>query len=75
MPKTPIMSGQEVIDRLCNDFNFIKIKQKGSHVKLRTISEPKITTIVPLHDKLKPGTLAGILRLAKVDKDEFFDED
>ena len=75
MPKTPIMSGQQVIDHLCSCFNFIFIKQKGSHVKLRTISEPYVTVIVPLHDELKSGTLAAILRQAKIDKEEFFEED
>lgn len=75
MSRTPIMSGQQVVDRLCSDHNFITLSQKGSHIKLRTISEPYITVIVPLHHELKRGTLAGILRQAKIDKDEFFDED
>ena len=32
----------------------------------------KVGTVVPMHDELKPGTLHGILKLAKVDPEEFF---
>jgi hypothetical protein len=32
----------------------------------------KTGTVEPLHDELKPGTLHGALRLAKVDIDEFY---
>ena len=32
----------------------------------------KVGTVVPDHDELKPGTLKGVLRLAKVDPDEFY---
>jgi len=35
-------------------------------------AEGKTGTVVPLHDELKPGTLRGVLRLAKVDIDEFY---
>jgi hypothetical protein len=35
-------------------------------------ADGKTGTVVPLHDELKPGTLRGALRLAKVDIDEFF---
>jgi hypothetical protein len=29
--------------------------------------EGKVGTVIPEHDKLKPGTLKGVLKLAKVD--------
>jgi hypothetical protein len=32
----------------------------------------KVGTVVPMHDELKPGTLHGILKLVKVDPEEFF---
>ena len=34
--------------------------------------EGKVGTVVPEHDELKPGTLKGVLKLAKVDVDEFY---
>ncbi len=33
--------------------------------------EGKVGTVVPMHEELKIGTLRGILKLAKVDLDEF----
>ncbi len=32
----------------------------------------EITTIVPLHKELAPGTLRGVLELAEVDEEEFW---
>lgn len=34
--------------------------------------EGKVGTVVPDHNELKPGTLKGVLRLAKVDVDDFY---
>jgi len=42
--------------------------------RLRKISgeaEGKVGTVVPLHKELKIGTLRGILKLAKIDEEEF----
>jgi len=33
--------------------------------------EGKVGTVVPMHNELKIGTLKGVLKLAKVDADEF----
>jgi len=33
--------------------------------------EGKVGTVVPIHSELKIGTLKGILKLAKVDEEEF----
>jgi len=44
----------------------------GVGVKLRKeISDRAVTTIVPLHRELSPGTLKGVLELAEVDEKEF----
>jgi predicted RNA binding protein YcfA (HicA-like mRNA interferase family) len=32
----------------------------------------KTGTVVPVHDELKPGTLRSVLRLAKIDIDDFY---
>ncbi len=47
--------------------------RSGSHVRLSKITpEGKVGTVVPMHKELKIGTLKGVLKLAKVDEDEFF---
>ena len=46
---------------------FTVASQRGSHVKLRR--DGKIC-IVPAHNEVKKGTLAGILRQAEVSTDE-----
>jgi hypothetical protein len=44
----------------------------GSHVRLSKVTaQGKIGTVVPRHDELKPGTLKSVLKLAKVDPEEF----
>ena len=70
MPK--IYSGKLVIKILSRRFGFSFVSQKGSHVKLEKAAKNKtITTIVPLHKELSPGTLRGALDLAEVEETEF----
>jgi len=65
-------SGDEVVRILCNRFGFSISGRKGSHVRLSKITpEGKIGTVFPLHKQLKIGTLRGVLKLAKVDIEEF----
>ncbi len=60
---------------LCRSFGFSLVTQKGSHVKLnKRAGGNTITTIVPLHKELAPGTLRGALELAQVDEEEFWDK-
>jgi predicted RNA binding protein YcfA (HicA-like mRNA interferase family) len=73
LPHLKPVSGEETIRILCNNFGFSVTGHSGSHVRLSKMSsEGKIGTVIPLHDELKPGTLRGVLRLAKVDIDEFY---
>lgn len=68
------VSGREVIKTLIQHFAFEVVGQKGSHVKLRTfVDGKKLTTIVPDHKELDYGTLRGILRLAHVDEENFWE--
>ncbi len=67
MPKLPVLSGAEVIKAL-ERLGFEQLRQRGSHVVLR---RGNLGTVVPLHNELKTGTLAGILRQAGVTQDEF----
>ncbi|RQW78648.1 MAG: type II toxin-antitoxin system HicA family toxin [Methanothrix sp.] len=72
MPKLRNISGEETVKILCNKFGFQITGQSGSHVRLsRMTPDGKIGTVVPMHPELKPGTLKSVLRLAKVDADEF----
>lgn len=65
-------SGKQVIKILCRKFGFSFVSQKGSHVKLRKMVKGKmVTTIVPTHKELSPGTLKGALELAQVEEEEF----
>ena len=65
------ISGKECVKILCNKFNFQVIRQKGSHIILRSCIDSSIGTVVPNHPELKIGTLKGILELAKVSESEF----
>jgi hypothetical protein len=38
---------------------------------LKMTGEGKIGTVIPDHDELKPGTLKGVLKLAKIEVDDF----
>ena len=68
-------SGQEVIKILVKYFGFESVRQKGSHVVLRKfLNGRKITTIIPLQQEIKTGTLMGILELAEIRKEEFLEK-
>lgn len=72
MPKLRGISGEIVIKVLCNRFGFMVSGQAGSHVRLSKVTaQGKIGTVIPMHDELKPGTLRSVLKLAKVDPEEF----
>jgi predicted RNA binding protein YcfA (HicA-like mRNA interferase family) len=49
---------------------FVKLRQSGSHVVMRRESKG---CVVPMHNELKVGTLAGVLRQADVTADEFIE--
>jgi len=71
MSKT--FSGKEAVKILCRKFGFFLVSQKGSHVKLRKkVGGAIITTIVPMHPQLALGTLRGVLKLARIDFEDFY---
>ena len=72
MPKLRAVSGGVVIKILCNRFGFAVSGQSGSHVRLsKFTAQGKVGTVVPMHDELKLGTLKNILKLARVNPEEF----
>jgi len=67
------LSGEKVIKVLCKDFGFEISGQTGSHIRLaKHTSDGKTGTVVPNHKELKIGTLRGVLKLAKIDIEEFY---
>ena len=72
MPKLRKVSGEKVVRILCNNMGFEIRGRTGSHVRLsKTTSGGKVGTVVPMHRELKIGTLKGVLKLARVDEDDF----
>jgi predicted RNA binding protein YcfA (HicA-like mRNA interferase family) len=67
MPKLPRISGGECVAVL-KRMGFVQLRQRGSHVVLRRGQQG---CVVPMHRELKVGTLAGVLRQAGIDSDEF----
>ena len=71
MPKLPRISAKELI-KLLADFGFIQVRQKGSHLIFKKVEgDSEIGCVVPLHKELAVGTLAGILRQAKISHEDF----
>ena len=72
MPRLRKISGAKAVKILCNRLGFKISGRSGSHVRLsKETPSGKVGTVVPLHKELKIGTLKGILKLAKVDEEEF----
>jgi predicted RNA binding protein YcfA (HicA-like mRNA interferase family) len=67
MPKLPRVSGAEV-QRALEQLGFQKVRQSGSHVVMKRESKG---CVVPMHNEVKVGTLAGVLRQAEVTPEEF----
>lgn len=68
MTPLPVVSGADCIAAL-RRFGYEEVRRKGSHVRLHAPGRTPVT--VPDHRELKRGTLAGILRAAKISIDEF----
>ena len=72
MPELRKVSGEKAVKILCNKFGFSISGRAGSHVRLsKQTTEGKVGTVVPIHHELKIGTLKNVLKLAKIDEEEF----
>ncbi len=71
MPKLPVVSGEEVIKAL-SKIGFRTRKGKGSHVVLQRPNDYRNVS-VPLHKRLKPGTLRGIIKQSGLTVEEFIE--
>lgn len=65
-PPLPVVSGADAIDALV-DAGFVRVGQRGSHVKLR---KTRLIVIVPPHRELAPGTLRSIIRQSGLSVEE-----
>jgi predicted RNA binding protein YcfA (HicA-like mRNA interferase family) len=64
----PEVSGAR-LKRALERAGFVEVHTRGSHCKLRHPARRR-TVIVPLHSRVRPGTLASILQLAGLTADE-----
>lgn len=67
MPRLPRISGTDCV-RTLERMGFEQRRQRGSHAVMRRGADG---CSVPLHRELKTGTLAGVLRQAKIEAEEF----
>jgi predicted RNA binding protein YcfA (HicA-like mRNA interferase family) len=69
--KLPVISGIDII-KILKKAGFVATRQKGSHVRLeKSAGETPIKITVPLHNELKKGTLARIIKEAGLTPEEF----
>jgi predicted RNA binding protein YcfA (HicA-like mRNA interferase family) len=69
--KLPVVSGEKVIKAFLNA-GFVKVRQRGSHVRLEKIEGNDIIKLtVPLHNPMKKGTLSRLIKDAGLTIDEF----
>lgn len=67
MPRLRPIPGKELIKTLCNNFGFVKVRQKGSHV---TLERDGIFVTVPLKE-IRVGLLNTILKDCSISREEF----
>jgi predicted RNA binding protein YcfA (HicA-like mRNA interferase family) len=72
VPGLKPVSGEAVIKVLSKQYGFSVSGQSGSHVRLsKATPGGKVGTVVPLHDELRIGTLRSVLKLGKIDPEDF----
>ena len=73
-PKLPVISGEELI-RALGKFGYVRVRQKGSHVRLRHGSDTQRKPVtVPLHPSIARGILKQILRDAQITVEQLVSE-
>ncbi|MBC2698904.1 MAG: type II toxin-antitoxin system HicA family toxin [ANME-2 cluster archaeon] len=69
--KLPVISGEKAIKAFLNA-GFVKVRQRGSHVRLEKIEGDDIIKLtVPLHNPMKKETLSRLIKDAGLTIDEF----
>ena len=71
MPPRKRFSGRSMC-RLLAAHGFVEVRQRGSHRIMQLHTGESTTTVpVPMHNDLKPGTLASIIRQSGLDRSLF----
>ena len=72
MPKSfRSISGKEMV-KVLEKLEFLKVSQKGSHIKLKRKTKTETTiVIVPNHKELTPGTFNNIIKTANLSLEDF----
>lgn len=65
----PILPPTKII-KVLNELGFIKVSQKGSHLKLKNYNTNRIC-IIPMHKEVARGTLKSVLEQADIELDYF----
>ncbi|MGA2736927.1 MAG: type II toxin-antitoxin system HicA family toxin [Bryobacteraceae bacterium] len=66
MGRLRVLSGLEVC-RILEENGFVEVRQRGSHrIMQKRIADSTITVPVPLHDPVRRGTLASIVRQSEL---------
>ena len=66
-PKPPLLSGRKLV-KIFSKFGYVKVSQKGSHIKLKN-EETGSIVIIPDHKELDRWTLKTILKEAEISEE------
>ena len=70
-PKLPLVSAKETIGAF-QKTGYTVVRQRGSHIRLRDVSNPLHKPItVPNHKEIKPGLLRKMIKDANLTVEEF----
>jgi predicted RNA binding protein YcfA (HicA-like mRNA interferase family) len=67
LPRLRPIEGRELVKILCNEFGFVKVRQKGSHVSLQ---RDGTFVTVPMKE-IRIGLLHRILEDCGISRDDF----
>ena len=71
MPRLPVLSGREII-KILSKKGFIIVGRKGSHVRMKRITEKEVCiTVIPYKKEIPIGTLKSIIRQSGLPEEEF----
>ena len=71
MSKIPVMSERDVL-KILTKRNFEIVGRKGSHIRLKKITENKVyIVIVPDTKEIKIGTFKSIIRQSGLSREDF----
>ncbi|MFH1039141.1 MAG: type II toxin-antitoxin system HicA family toxin [PVC group bacterium] len=73
MSKLPLVSGKDLVKAL-RRVGFVVIQQRGSHIRLeKSLPTETLKVTIPDHKEIAPKTLASILSVARISKEDLRD--